>query len=232
MIVAAPAFARQEIVINDDVAIPVKAATDLAAFRRWAMSDDFPERGRYTFMMGSLWVDLSMEQLFTHNRVTTRVTTVLFQLAESEKLGYFFSDGARVSHPPAGLSVEPDGVFVSYAAVRDGRAELIEGDTDGHLEIQGTPDMVLEVVSDSSVRKDTIELRSLYHEAGVPEYWLIDARGKAPRFDLLRRGPKLYAAVRRQAGGWVRSEVFGRSFQLGRQTDPLGHPQFTLAVRD
>jgi Uma2 family endonuclease len=90
--------------------------------------------------------------------------------------------------------------------------------------------MVLEVVSTNSVRKDTKVLRRLYWEAGIEEYWLVDARGPALRFDLLRRRPRGYAAAPKQ-GGWVRSPVFGRSFRFDRQADPLGHPQYTLALR-
>jgi hypothetical protein len=35
----------------------------------------------------------------------------------------------------------------------------------------------------------------------------------------------------RKHGGWVKSAVFGKSFRLTEQTDPLGHPEYTLAVR-
>jgi len=50
------------------------------------------------------------------------------------------------------------------------------------LELEGTPDMVLEVVSASSVVKDTETLLQLYWQAGIPEYWLVDARGEALEF--------------------------------------------------
>ena len=31
--------------------------------------------------------------------------------------------------------------------------------------------------------------------------------------------------------GWLKSAVFGKSFRLTRQVDPLGDPRYTLAVR-
>ena len=34
--------------------------------------------------------------------------------------------------------------------------------------------MTLEVVSSSSVRKDTVDLRDRYYKAGILEYWLVD----------------------------------------------------------
>src|SRR5256885_8764701 len=52
---------------------------------------------------------------------------------------------------------------------------------EGYLELEGTPDMVLEVVSESSVQKDTKRLRQLYWQAGIREYWLVDARREPDR---------------------------------------------------
>ncbi len=218
------------IVIEDKVRIPA-GLDSLEAFRRWARSHDFPERGRYAYLNGELWVDLSMEQLFTHNLVKTQFTIDLGSLVRAAGLGYFFSDGTLLSNVDADLSTEPDGTFVSYAAIRDGRVRLTEGSTEGYVELEGAPDMVLEVVSASSVRKDTETLRDLYRRVGIPEYWLVDVRGEKPVFDLLHHTSRGYTATRRQAGGWLRSAVFGRSFRLSQGTDPLGHPQYQVEVR-
>lgn len=219
-----------EIVIEDKVRIPDGLNT-LERFRRWARSDKFPERGRYAYLHGEVWVDLSMEQLFTHNSVKTRFTVVLGELVDSAGLGYFFSDGTLLGNVEADLSTEPDTTFVAYETMRDERVRLIEGAAEGFVELEGTPDMVLEVVSTTSVRKDTVTLRDLYWRAGIAEYWLVDARGEEPEFNLLRHTARGYAATRRQADGWLRSAVFGRSFRLTRQNDPLGHPQYVVAVR-
>jgi Uma2 family endonuclease len=203
---------------------------DLESFRRWARSDDFPEEGRFSYLRGEIWVDLSMEQLFSHNQVKARFNLVLGSLAEERKLGYYFPDGARFSHPDVDLSTEPDGLFVSYDAVEDLRVRFIEGTQQGYVEVVGSPEMVLEVVSRKSVQKDTKVLRELYWAAEIPEYWLVDARKGAAHFDLLRRGKRGYTAARAQ-DGWLRSGVFGRSFRLTQQADPLGHPRYTLEVR-
>lgn len=215
--------------VADGVCIPGDIA-DLESFRRWAMSDEFPERGRFCYLRNRVWVDLSMEQAFTHNRPKTKFTIVLGSLVDAEELGYFFSDGMRYSCVEVDLSTEADGLFTSYDSVRQNRVELVEGFEEGYVEVLGAPDMTLEVVSARSVHKDTVVLRELYWRAGVTEYWLVDARGEAPQFDILRRGARGYTATRRQ-GGWLRSQVFARSFQLTVRPDPLGHPQYTLEVR-
>jgi len=108
---------------------------------------------------------------------------------------------------------------------------LLEGTSaPGYYQVEGTPEMVLEIVSATSVQKDTVELRDLYWQAGIPEYWLVDARGASPRFQILHRGPKRYAATR-PAAGWTASAVFGRAFRLTRQSDPLGQPRYVLSIR-
>jgi Uma2 family endonuclease len=215
--------------LAEDIHIP-PGLTDLEKFRKWARSDAFPERGRFAWIDGELRADLSMEQLYVHNLVKNEFITVLTTLAKGTQLGYVFSDGARFTHPSADLSVEPDAFFISYATMRSGRIkELPPAKGEGVIELEGAPDMVLEVVSPSSIRQDTEDLRQLYWETGITEYWLVDARGEAPRFDLFRRGKKGYSATRVGAKG-LRSTVFGRFFRLTRGTDPLGKPAFTLRV--
>src|SRR5262249_33469013 len=147
-------------------------------------------------------------------------------------LGRYLPDGMLLRNSEADLSTEPDGMFVSYDALRTGRVKRVEGDSPGWFQLEGTPEMVLEVVSVSSVDKDTNVLRDLYWRAGIPEYWLVDARGAEPRFDILKHGTRGYTTTRRQAGGWLKSNVFSRSFRLTQQTDPLGDPQYILEVRE
>src|SRR5205807_1516797 len=108
-----------------------------------------------------------------------------------------------------------------------GRVHLVEGMEEGYLELEGTPDMVLEVVSTSSMRKDTVDLRRAYWAAGIQEYWLVDARKEPLTFEILRHGAKGYRAAQRQQG-WLRSGVFGKTFRLVRRTGALGHPNYAL----
>ncbi len=216
------------VVISDQVRIP-SWVSDLGSFRRWSQSDDYPEKGWVSFLDGEIWVDTHMEQLFTHNQVKTEFTVVLAGLVKREERGYYFSDRTALSNKEANLSTEPDGTFCSFAAVEDRRVRLVEGVQGGYVEIEGSPDMVLEVVSTYSIRKDTKILRYLYSCAGIPEYWLIDARKTPLQFDILRWTERGYSAARRRQG-WLKSKVFGQSFLLETKTDRLGHPQFLLRL--
>jgi Uma2 family endonuclease len=202
---------------------------DLESFRRWMDADDLPEGARFSYLNGEVWVDMSKEQLFSHGQVKTEFASVLNGLVKVGQLGFYWVDGVLVSNEAADVSNKPDGVFVATASLQAGRVRPVEGMESGYVELEGSPDMVLEVVSDSSVQKDTVLLREAYWKAGVREYWLVDARKEPLAFDILKQGAKGYVATRKQ-DGWVKSAVFGKAFRLTQSSHALGHPQFTLAV--
>jgi Uma2 family endonuclease len=216
------------IVLDERIRIP-DCVVDLESFRRWARSDELPERGRFSHLNGEVWVDLMPEQLFTHNQVKGEFAIVLGGMLKSVRLGRYFHDRTLVTNVEAELSTEPDGTFVSYEGLKQNRVRLIEG-VEGFVELEGTPDMVLEVVSATTVEKDTSLLRDLYWQAGIPEYWLVDARGDRLQFDILRHRPDGYVEARKQAD-WVKSAVFRKSFRLTSGSDELGHPEYTLSMR-
>jgi Uma2 family endonuclease len=203
---------------------------DIDAFRRWTDSRECPHEYRLGWLKGEVWIDMSKEQVFTHILVKTQITIVVGALVIAEKLGLYLSDGLLLSNFAADISGNPDGTFLSYETLRSDRVRLIEGKRGGITEIQGSADMVLEVVSDSSVQKDYELLRRAYWEANIREYWLVDARKAPVRFDVLRHGARGYVSTRKQ-DGWVKSAVFGKFFRLTQTQNALGHPEFTLGVQ-
>lgn len=214
---------------EDKVDVP-EWAFAFAGFRRWMHSDDFPEEGLISFINGTIWVDLSMERFFDHGQVKAEIGAVLHLLVKQTRFGRFAPDGTRYSHLRSRLTTEPDGMVVSKAAFAEKRVKLVGGKKGKDTELVGTPEIVIEIVSPSSVDKDTAWLMSAYHTAGIPEYWLIDARDGDIRFDIYRRGGKGYAAGRKQ-DGWVKSPVLGKAFRLVQGRDEAGDPEFTLEVR-
>jgi Uma2 family endonuclease len=212
---------------DQDVRIP-KWAGDLAGFRRWAKSDEFPEHGWYAYLDGDLWVDPSMEKL-SHNQIKTEISNVLGPLTKGSKGGLYVGDRMLLTNVQAGLSTEPDGMFVSYETLKSGRA--VFEDAEESLEAVGIPDMVLEVVSGTSLKKDTVVLRELYARAGIGEYWLADSRSKNFAFQILHFQGLAFAAAPVDQDGWTTSKVFGRSFRLIRETDPVGLPVFRLEAK-
>jgi Uma2 family endonuclease len=213
------------------VRIPTSALT-LAGFRDWATSDEFPEHIRVAFIGQEIFIEMSNEDLETHATVKMEVQHVLYTLVRDLKLGKFYGDGVLVSNEEASVSNNPDASFFTLESFRSGRVRLVPKPEreDRYREIEGTPDWVLEVISDSSVVKDTERLRQAYHRAGIREYWLIDARSNDIAFQILYHRKDGYEAAP-QRGGWQQSRVFGHSFRLERQQDELGLWEYTLHIR-
>jgi len=88
--------------------------------------------------------------------------------------------------------------------------------------------LVVEIVSDSSVVKDTVRLREAYFLAGVREYWLIDARGEELRFQILHRGEKEFQESPADSDGFQRSQVLDCSYCLQRTRHQRGHWVYDL----
>jgi Uma2 family endonuclease len=177
-----------------------------------------------------VYIDMSPERIGSHGAVKVEVTAVLYRLVQAGDLGVFLPDGTLVSNRAADIANEPDALFIAAATLSTGRVRLVPA-ADGRdfVEVEGTPDMVLEIISPSSVGKDTVRLREQYHEAGIPEYWLIDARGDDLRFDLFRHAPAGYQSTPAE-DGWLPSAVFGRRFRLSRQRSRFGLWTYVLDV--
>ena len=217
---------------NLTTVVPADAYT-MAGFRQWATRSDFPRGVRVTYDRGAIGLDMSNEELQTHNKVKCEILRVFLNLNREEDQGELYGDGALVTHVQAEVSNNPDGVFVSWSTLDAGRVQLVprEGQAGQFIEVEGTPDWVLEVVSLSSVQKDTKQLRDAYHRAGIPEYWPVDARGESLSFQILHRRSKGYVAAPVR-DGWQRSRVFGREFRLERTLGRRGLPRYTLHVRE
>lgn len=119
-----------------------------------------------------------------------------------------------------GLSVEPDVVVVLWSSLDAGRvryAEAARRRPGRFVEIAGAPDLVVEVVSDGSEHKDTERLPRLYAAAGIPQMWLVDARGEELRFDVLALGDDGYQPVSPGKDSYRRSPCLGSPVRLARQ---------------
>ena len=214
------------------IAVPDFAGS-LTGFRQWARSDTFPNHGSISFINGEVLVDMSPEKLHSHNKVKAEVSRVVGNLVKQFDLGEHFCDGAWVTDDDAGLSTEPDDSFVSWESFRSGRVSIVPtADEEDGLELRGGPDWILEVVSNSSEKKDLVDLPLAYHRARVEEYWIIDARGEDLDFTIKLHGVDGFDAVKPSEEGWHLSKIFAREFQLRRNRNQMGNWQYTLNVRN
>jgi Uma2 family endonuclease len=212
------------------VAIPASVRS-LQGFRDWYATDTFPEEGRISYLAGEIVIDMSHERLSSHVDLKGEIFHRLKLLLEELGTGQFFTDGVRVVNESADVSNEPDGCYIAWESANSGKVQL-NRDAGGRdaTEVVGTPDMVLEVVSRSSVGKDKIKLRDLYHRAGIPEFWLVDARRDDVTFDILVLSTEGYVPSP-TVDDWHESPVFGRRFRIERFVNPLGLWQYRLLVQ-
>lgn len=218
---AAPALS-----IEDRLYMPA-FAWEHAGFRRWLLAPDFPEGIRASFVAGEVFIEMSPEKIETHNKVKIAITITLGRIVQDEDLGELYSDRTLLSHPDAALSTEPDVLFATWETLSSGRVRLVPSvKGDDFVELEGSPDLVVEVVSDSSVRKDLTVLREAYARASVREYWIVDARSTELRFEILTLGEQGYAASPEG-----RSELLGRVFDLRREQNRLGRWRYALDVK-
>lgn len=205
----------------------------LERFRDWAHSDRYPELGKFSFVQGVLEAEMSPESLHEHNFVKTRITISLGVLIDQLQCGELFSDRSLFVNEAAGLATEPDVMFCRWESLQCGRAKLAsyKNSPKGLVELHGVPDLVVEIVSPSSVKKDKVRLKKAYFECGIPEYWLIDARGAKLNFSLFVRGEREYQAAQAKADGYLFSPLFDHAFHLQRTPHPLVGFQYQLHYR-
>jgi Uma2 family endonuclease len=221
------------VIFEDWLEIPVGLRT-LADFRRWALSDAFPEEGRIDYIDGRIEVDMSPEDLFCHGTLKTELVRGLLTLVKASSSGYVFTDSTRVSSPAGQLSVEPDIVYMSKDSITQGRATWVpkaSKKVGRFVEIEGAPDLVVEIISDSSAGKDTKRLPNAYFASGTQELWLLDARQDEMLFELYIRGKSAFVQVKPDANGFRRSHVLAKSFRLDRRRDENSVWTFDLQVR-
>lgn len=203
---------------GQNISIPPHALT-FRGFCKWACSDAYPEKARISWIGGEIFIDMNAERANSHVSVKQAFNRVIDPLAQELDLGIYYPDGIRIVHPKANVSNMPDACLINRMAIREGRVKLsapkLSGDS---AAIEGAPDWVLEILSKSSIRKDTMLLKKRYFKAGILEYWLVDARKKDRiDFQILVRGERKFVSQPR-SGGWVSSPLFNRRFSLQRRT--------------
>ncbi len=204
------------ILFDNQIAVP-PGINSLDDFRRWARSDEFPETGRIDYIRGTIEVDSMSERRWSHGAVKLAVLRRLTERVLDYDIGEIHSDQMRVSSPIADLSCEPDIFVLLHETIESGSIEFVpSADGSDDVEFVGGPDLVVEFVSPNSVNKDTQHLPAAYFDAGVREYWLIDARGEELDFAVFHRGKSGFEPTPADAEGYRRSEVLGHTYCLDR----------------
>lgn len=122
----------------------------------------FPEDGlRHEIIDGEH--EVTPSPLTRHQRIVANLFLIIAAFVRERKLGEVFLAPFDVILSNLDIVV-PDLLFVSGK-----RSEII---TEKNL--QGAPDLVIEVLSDGTRKRDEVTKRKLYERFGVREYWIVD----------------------------------------------------------
>ncbi|MDP6038329.1 MAG: Uma2 family endonuclease [Candidatus Latescibacteria bacterium] len=124
-----------------------------------------------------------------HQWVCDELTSLIRAFVKQKDLGRVFSSPIDVilgGEAESENVVQPDLLFVA----KD-RLDIIT-----ETNVLGAPDLMVEILSPSSIRRDRADKMKLYAEFGVVEYWIIDADQKIlEAFDLTGDMPVLLATL-------------------------------------
>lgn len=120
-------------------------------------SDDI----RYELLDGELVEMPSPKEI--HQRLVLALGTLFNIFVSARNLGRVYISPFDVVLSDT-IVVQPDVIFVSNE-----RSHIITEDN-----IQGAPDLVVEILSPSNARNDTEVKREFYERHGVTEYWIFD----------------------------------------------------------
>lgn len=122
----------------------------------------FPDDGkRHEIIDGDHYVTPSPST--KHQRILGNLHSTFWNFLKQHKIGEVFVAPYDVVLSDLDV-VEPDLLFVS-----SGRSSII---TEKNL--QGPPDLVVEILSDGTRKTDEIIKRKLYERHGISEYWIVD----------------------------------------------------------
>ena len=125
-------------------------------------------------LIGGKIVAMSPRPTFNHNRVASRI----YWMFESHLRGRrctAIADGTD-------LYLTDEDRFVPDMMVVCDREKIQE---DG---VHGAPDLVVEVLSPSTAKRDRVDKKAVYERCGVREYWLVDPKNRTIEQYFLRDG--------------------------------------------
>ena len=115
-------------------------------------------------LVGGKLVAMSPRPTFNHNRVAENIDFIFRTYLKGKKCTPF-GDGYDL------FLTDEDHFIPDFMVVCD--RDKIK--TDG---VHGAPDLVVEVLSPSTVKRDRTRKKDVYGLCGVREYWLVDPAGK------------------------------------------------------
>src|SRR5712692_6152589 len=132
----APVFLNGD--LEDDFVLHIpRDAYTLAGFRKWVLSDEFPEKQPVMFLKGEIYLYMPKENILTHAAVKTPIAIVMGSLFQDLDLGDMYINGVLVTNVEADVSNNPDMVGVLWESLESGKVRYVTNEEDEAVEIEG-----------------------------------------------------------------------------------------------
>ena len=145
--------------------------------------------GTYTYADYLLWrfkeqVELLRGKLFKMSPAPREIHQRVINEINLELRSFFRNKTCRVYPAPFDVRIPAKGTKGTtdnqiYTIVQPDLCVVCDLEKIDGRGCVGAPDLVVEILSPSNSRKDLKDKYEIYQEAGVPEYWIVDADDKA-----------------------------------------------------
>ena len=145
--------------------------------------------GTYTYADYLLWrfkeqVELLRGKLFKMSPAPREIHQRVLNEINFELMSFFRNKTCRVYPAPFDVRIPAKGAKGTtdnqiYTIVQPDLCVVCDLEKIDGRGCVGVPDLVVEILSPSNSRKDLKDKYEIYQEAGVPEYWIVDADDKA-----------------------------------------------------
>jgi len=171
--------------------------------KRWTYEEyyRFDDDQRYEIIDGNLLMAPAPDTW--HQDWSRDLFRVIDRQVTAHRLGKVFFAPVDVVFD-AENTVQPDIVFIATA-----NAGIIQ-----RRAVFGTPDLLVELVSPASVRRDRYDKRELYARFGVKEYWIGDPANRALEILTLKQGSYVLHCCAEERGKLVSPILTGLEFDL------------------
>ena len=126
------------------------------------------ETKRYELLGGDLVMIPSPTEY--HQRISRNLVFILWRFVQERDLGQVYDAPLDVVF---GVGEEREVVQPDILYISKQRSQIITEE-----EIQGAPDLVIEILSPATADRDRTYKRTLYARHGVKEYWIVDPEAK------------------------------------------------------
>lgn len=182
------------------MAVLIKKVT-YAEYRQLEFDDD--DNFQYELLNGE--VVRKASPTVQHQRIARRLVKAFEKYLDEKPVGELLFAPLDVVLDDYN-SPQPD-IFI----IRSARKHIVD---EQEQIVRGAPDLVVEIISPGSIRRDRFDKKDLYEQAGVPEFWIVDPNNRSIEVHTLQEERYKVFAFAAETGKVQSSVLEGFEFEV------------------